>query len=548
MRMANNCRCCLEVRAIDRLTRMLRRHGRGPYWIRIDGCAYGLQWQGMPLRKAWTILTSSRELWLTLNKRCDRSHEHAECRGIAAQASSYYPQRMCKEILKGVRHAWQQQVSSLERDVEKYIFHVEHDRDLTSSTALSRRLPEGQHPGSTMAALLDDAHQSELPGLVDDEVQHHQILALSRKRIDAEEAPKGKRLEAVKQLMLRVHRASDHAGMSNLVQLLKARGSPGWALELAANLECPERKEASKPRPRPPAGTNETPNPFEQVGADVFEYEEKDGVKHKMILWRDRATGLTMVDHLARYESGAWEPKSQNVIESLTKWLMTYPQPKWILSDAARYYTSSHELPGVGLATAPAEAHWIMGPDESTIGILKKTVERLQREGDRLEVAQLFQLAAAATNSHVGPSGFSAYQWAFGHGGGVLDDQLLLKGIEPRKAFDSLVKEREKAKIAFERERAGDRFSKLANAVGRKASSYKPGQLVMVWRQKVRPGKAKCGWSGPLRLVLMEGSTAWLVSGATFLVTSVASCSYRQKKMVHPRSMGWRVSMLMISC
>ena len=99
------------------------------------------------------------------------------------------------------------------------------------------------------------------------------------------------------------------------------------------------------------------------------EYEEKNGVEHKMLLRRDRATGLTMVDHLARYESGAWEPKSQNIIESLTKWLMTYPQPKWILSDAARYYISSEFMTylnrsGVGLATAPAEAHWIMGPED----------------------------------------------------------------------------------------------------------------------------------------------------------------------------------------
>ena len=99
----------------------------------------------------------------------------------------------------------------------------------------------------------------------------------------------------------------------------------------------------------------------------------------------------------------------------------------------------------------------------------------------------------------------------------MLDDQILLKGIEPRKAFDNLVKEREKAKIAFERERASDRFSKLANAVGRKAASYRPGQLVMVWRQKVKPGKVKGNWTGPVRLVLMEGSTAWLVSGATLI-------------------------------
>ena len=62
-------------------------------------------------------------------------------------------------------------------------------------------------------------------------------------------------------------------------------------------------------------------------------------------------------------------------------------------------------------------------------------------------------------NAHIGPSGFSAYQWVFGAGGGVLDEQQLLQGIDPNRAFDKLVKEREKAKIAFEREREHGRGS-----------------------------------------------------------------------------------------
>eukprot|EP00435_Cladocopium_sp_Y103_P025486 s1363_g6.t1 len=120
-------------------------------------------------------------------------------------------------------------------------------------------------------------------------------------------------------------------------------------------------------------------------------------------------------------------------------------------------------------------------------------------------------------NSHVGASGFSAFQWAFGAGGGVLDDEKLIPGIQPGKAFQGLVKERERAKIAFERERATERFSKLANAVGRQASQYRPGQLVMVWRQRVKPGKIKGNWTGPVRLILMEGTTAWLSSGSTLI-------------------------------
>ena len=77
--------------------------------------------------------------------------------------------------------------------------------------------------------------------------------------------------------------------MSNLVELLRARGSPGWALEIAAKLECPECLESARPKPRPPASLGESPNIFEVLGTDVFEYEdEKAKVKMKFVLWRDR--------------------------------------------------------------------------------------------------------------------------------------------------------------------------------------------------------------------------------------------------------------------
>ena len=63
---------------------------KNTYWVKIDGCQYGLEWKGLPLKKSWTILTLNRNLWLTWNKRCDRTREHAECRGPAAEESSYY--------------------------------------------------------------------------------------------------------------------------------------------------------------------------------------------------------------------------------------------------------------------------------------------------------------------------------------------------------------------------------------------------------------------------------------------------------------------------
>ena len=52
---------------LQRLERLIKKYRKHVYWVRIDGCQYGLEWKGTPLKKAWTILTSCRDLWLTLN-------------------------------------------------------------------------------------------------------------------------------------------------------------------------------------------------------------------------------------------------------------------------------------------------------------------------------------------------------------------------------------------------------------------------------------------------------------------------------------------------
>ena len=67
---------------------------------------------------------------------------------------------------------------------------------------------------------------------------------------------------------------------------------------------------------------------FELLGTGVFEFEppeknDEPNMKMKFILWRDRASGLTMVDLLQTFKSKkAWEPTSQDIIKSLMKWQM----------------------------------------------------------------------------------------------------------------------------------------------------------------------------------------------------------------------------------
>eukprot|EP00438_Fugacium_kawagutii_P033053 Skav206312 [mRNA] locus=scaffold3460:26186:29314:+ [translate_table: standard] len=77
-------------------------------------------------------------------------------------------------------------------------------------------------------------------------------------------------------------------------------------------------------------------------------------------------------------------------------------------------------------------------------------------------------------------------------------------------------------------ESAKHRLSKLSNTVGKAPTSFRPGDLLMLWRQKNRPGKVSGGWVGPVRLLLQEGGTLWLATGATLIrarTTQVRKCT-----------------------
>ena len=177
-------------RAIKRLEDKMRAIGRPLFWCRLHGCAYGLTFKGIPVKKGWTVMTSNRGLWLALQKKCPGHPEHLECRGHVAQASSYYPTAMVKAAVKAIIGAWTAYEDkanvSLSKDVQVHLLGVDEDE--------SQQSWEGQ------------ARQDE-----------PSIMALTRQRYP-EERPTGKRLEQIKQTMLRIHRASGHPSMANLQQ------------------------------------------------------------------------------------------------------------------------------------------------------------------------------------------------------------------------------------------------------------------------------------------------------------------------------------------
>ena len=87
-------------KAIRRLEKACEKLGTKIYWCRFHGCAYGLVYKGLPIQKSWTVMTTNRQLWLALQKKCPGHPEHIQCRGVAAQASAYYPKKMVEAVVK----------------------------------------------------------------------------------------------------------------------------------------------------------------------------------------------------------------------------------------------------------------------------------------------------------------------------------------------------------------------------------------------------------------------------------------------------------------
>eukprot|EP00435_Cladocopium_sp_Y103_P022896 s1673_g5.t1 len=493
-------------KAIQVLLAKMQKLGRPVYWATFHGCAYGLMYKNIPILKSWTVPTSSKRLWLSLQRKCPGHPEHCQCRGVAAQASAYYPPQMVRAVTKAISHGWQdleaRQGISLSHDIEHYLLDI---------------------PVETYGEEEPEIYVHEIEVRKQLRETTPDLFALSRTSFP-KEPPVGRKLELIKQQMLRVHRASGHASFGNLQRLLRARGAPAWSIELAGSLQCPACVESRKPMLHPPASTQDSPVLFEMIGTDIFEYEH-DGKKFKLILWRDRASSYVITEFLQEY-TGNWEPSAGHVVNSFMRWMMINPAPTWIISDAGVQYTSQEFQDfcmnsGIGLLTAPAEAHWLLGAEEGTIRILKAAVTRLLREEPSLTVANAFALASHGCNHTIGPSGFSAFQWVRG---GATPQDPLLSGLDPKKAFGGLLRLKEKARIAVEQEHAKYKLSKLNNALGRSPMSYRVGALVMLWRQRMRPGKTSGHWQGPVRVLLQEGSTLWLGSGSTLICAKTNQC------------------------
>ena len=204
-------------------TRLIFDRGRALgldlYDFVVHGCAYHRNPEVHG--KRWRIITSSPSLATALRgKRCPGHKEHpAVPRGRAP-----LPLQMCSDSLEGILWELRGQGRSLREDVETWA----SGGDFVGEAAYTLGRP------------------TALPS----------------------EAPTGKRLQQVKDMMLRVHKASGHTSMENLSRLLLRRGAPEWAVSLAKELSCPDCAEAKR-KIGPPQASLEEPAGLWEVLASM---------------------------------------------------------------------------------------------------------------------------------------------------------------------------------------------------------------------------------------------------------------------------------------
>ena len=518
-------------RAIEKIREAARQHGTDLYECVVDQCCYERGPEPSPVR--WKILTNAKQLRYKVGRRSCPGHR---THGDRTTESPQFPEGLVKDIVEAVTWDVRRLSGLLRDDVEAYMTEglgaAIKDYNDTAIKGYNNAAIKGYNN-----AAIKGHNNVVIKGMAE---QSRELMPLQRTSLPVDK-PTGRKLEEVKSQLMRMHRAAGHTSFEALARLLQKRNAAEWACDLARELRCPDCEESRRITPAPPASTESPPTLWEYLGMDVFEYEfERDGsrMKAKFLLMQDRASRLCMVKHLHSYAATeSWEPATSDIKAALINgWMSVNPAPTWLLTDAPPYFVSSEltdfcSRSGVGLLTAPAEAHWLMGHEERRIQTLKRTAAKLEREGLGISIEEVFSLAAHGANSSVNASGFSPFQWTRGWQKDEVES--LPEGVRPNRAFARTLALKEKAKAAFVKSDAAERLSRLNNSVQRRAEQYAPGTLIMLWRQRLRQGRGS--WVGPLRLLVQEGSTVWLASGATLIRAKTNQIRHRssREELIH---------------
>ena len=446
------------------------------YEARVDGCTYGLQYQGELMKKPWLIRGTNPEVW-QLHSACQGGHYHIKCEGgDRTRASALYPPAMCKRIIHVLKKIHNQRGAvNVRRNV-------------------------------LMAA-------TENPAVIDPSVlQRETEQDLMRWSTE----------------LLRLHKRLGHPSSQAFVKMLRDRGANSTILTLASQLKCMDCQEASIPPSRRVTTLETAMELWEVVQVDNMEVTIGDRTYHFQVMV-DEASSYGVVSFL--FDHSALESRnatSEEIIESLQKhWIQYFGYPKKIKFDRegahrGRLFTEWGESVSIEMEAIPAEAHGQSGKVERLIGDIKHKLLRYMRSSDE-KPQQAAWAMMAAHNSMAIIGGYSPMQWVFGRS--FNDSERLHEGPDLSWWSSLSAEDRMREKLRLKKEAEKKHLDYVLDQKLKQASHsrmppvnhFQPGDLVFYRRYQPPtdrrershqlldvPRRNVARWYGPGRILALE--------------------------------------------
>ncbi|KAK6218082.1 hypothetical protein QIS74_02513 [Colletotrichum tabaci] len=229
-----------------------------------------------------------------------------------------------------------------------------------------------------------------------------------------------------------------------------------------------------------------------EIFVDVVYLDGNVPVLHIVDLATAFHAGRFLPDMTAK---SAWEARR-------AAWIDTYQgPPDWIVADAGRNFVASEfrqeaEAMACGLKIIPVEAHHSIGKVERYHAMLRRAYNVIRRDCPEMTKESILQSALKAINDTAGPDGVVPTLLVFGAYPRLTHDSppspdIVQRAAAVRKASEAIKKLHATRKVN----------DALAARTGPDTSALKVaeiGSLVRVWREKG-------GWSGPCRLLAVDG-------------------------------------------
>ena len=455
----------------------------GIYKTLLHGCRVGVQdGVGNPLKKPWTIYTTSRTMASSLNLECTGGHTHGKCEGGSVpKRTGFYTQPMVRIIAREVM-----------RQQDAMWFECYHAEELV--------------------APVTDNPKQETP---------------------VEEIPEGlsvQQWQRIKDVVYRLHVRAGHPSVRALVASLKSRGSHPTIVEAARQLRCDDCDETKRSTPASKASFHRADTLWHTLQVDNAVFRVGTRTYHIMVMVDEAST--FMVPHfLAVTEEDEHENATGGqVVNALQEsWIRFFGYPSVIRLDpegafrsrVLEDYCASRDIE---LEPCAAEAHHQIGVVERSIGTLRKSVERYLR-AEASEPWAAIMAMCAAHNEMARVGGFSPCQWALGRSPG-LDEKMHTSGRDgtslhaaqrdPHEEVSRNLAVRLKAEEMYRKQMAQDAINRAWNSQSRKKEVLAPG--TMVYYKRYKPPTTSTAshkevdvsrrniarWYGPARILATE--------------------------------------------